>query len=127
MTDIIIRPPPTLAVTVQPAAGGGVIVQPARAAQPVISPRPVAAVIVSQTGAPGLRGPAGPSGAAAAYIHVQSAPAATWIVNHNLGANPTVSVTDAAGREALAEVLNTSPNQLLVYLSAPATGQVRCI
>jgi hypothetical protein len=59
------------------------------------------------------------------YQHTQSAAAAQWIVNHNLGRKPAgVEVTTPGGLSIIAEVVHTSDNQLRVYLAQPATGSV---
>lgn len=74
--------------------------------------------------ASGPPGPSGPPGVS--FTHTQSSPSADWTVNHNLGANPVVSVRSAGGVEVEAEVVHTSLNQLHIYLAAPAVGSVRC-
>ena len=76
---------------------------------------------------PVLRGDPGPSGAAAAaFVHTQSVAAADWIVNHNLGVQPTVSVTDAGGNVVLAEVQHVSTAQARVRFALAVAGVARC-
>lgn len=60
------------------------------------------------------------------YLHTQSAAAATWTVNHNLGVRPAVSVRSPGGVEVEAEVAHTSANQCVVTFAAPYTGSVFC-
>lgn len=61
----------------------------------------------------------------AAFVFVQSTPLATWVINHNLGFKPSVELLDQGGNEFDADVLHTSINQVVVYLSIPATGTAR--
>src|SRR4051794_19265651 len=47
-------------------------------------------------GAPGPPGPKGDSGAAGAtFVYTQLAPAATWVVPHNMNKHPSVMVVDS--------------------------------
>lgn len=61
----------------------------------------------------------------ASYTHTQASPSDIWTINHNLGFRPAVELYDVGGREFDAEVLHTSANQVLVYLSAPTAGTAR--
>ncbi len=78
----------------------------------------------------GLQGPPGPAGTGGAggapYVHTQTAPAATWIINHNRGARPNISVTSMGGVEYLVEVIHPTVNQAVVYFEAPAAGLATC-
>lgn len=56
------------------------------------------------------------------YEHVQSVAASTWLVNHNLGFNPTVHVYSPGGVEVEASVVHVTPNQTQIGFNAPATG-----
>jgi hypothetical protein len=64
-----------------------------------------------------------PGSPAATYEHLQSSPSTLWVVNHNFGRNPVLSVLDSAGREVVADVLHTSLNQSQVYFNQPITGK----
>ena len=77
-------------------------------------------------GTPGAPGPQGPPGAGAeVYEHVQSTPATTWIVNHNMGHTPcAVRLLTSGGSEFDAEIVNITPNEMHVNLACPATGRV---
>jgi len=76
-------------------------------------PLPSVAVVVGPTGAGGNR-----------YVHDQTAPAALWTVNHNLGARPAaVTVLSPGGAEVNADVVHTSFNQLHVLFAARAAGR----
>lgn len=63
----------------------------------------------------------------AAYTHTQSSAASTWTINHNLGYNPIVQVFTSGGVEVIADVVHTSPNQTVIYFSAPTSGFARMI
>ena len=65
------------------------------------------------------------SGSATAFVHTQSVAADAWIINHNLGYFPHVTVLNSSNNEIEAEVSNTSVNQVVVSFSAPQTGQAR--
>lgn len=74
-----------------------------------------------------LQGPPGPPGGGA-YTHSQAVASALWTVNHNLNrAVSGVSLRTTGGVDFEAEWLVTSPNQLLVLLSAPFAGTAHVI
>lgn len=70
------------------------------------------------------RGPAGPSGGADEYEHSQSVAAVEWIVNHNLGEYPSITVLNTGGQIVDAAVINISVNQARVYFNTPQMGKV---
>lgn len=80
-------------------------------------------------GPPGPPGPQGPPGVPGGtyYVHTQSTPSDIWIVNHNLGFYPSVSVLNSGLVEILASVEHISVNTLRIRLNHPMTGIVRCI
>lgn len=90
------------AISVAPVAGGG----------------PVAVVSA---------GPPGADGVATSFTHSQVSPSADWVVNHNLGVRPLVTVLSVGGVEIEANVVHVNANQLRVYFASPQTGSVRCI
>lgn len=60
------------------------------------------------------------------YLHVQVAPATTWVVNHNLGAPfPSCFVYDASGSAIDAEIIYVSVNQIRIYFVLPTAGHAR--
>jgi hypothetical protein len=75
-------------------------------------------------------GIAGPPGTAAVvegtgdlhYTHAQAVPAAVWVVVHNLGKYPSVSVVDSGGTWVIGDVAYTSPNALTVSFGAAFAG-----
>jgi hypothetical protein len=66
--------------------------------------------------------PGGGGGASERYLHTQSVPSAAWVVNHNLGFRPNVSVTTLGGVVVWAEVLHVSINQAQVLFDDPRAG-----
>lgn len=76
------------------------------------------------------QGPAGPPGSSGSGVehfeHLQAAAAAVWIVNHNLGFRPNVTLTTLGGAEMLAEVLHISLNQVQVFFDDPRSGIALC-
>jgi len=68
-------------------------------------------------------GPSGPPGQG--FEHTQTTPASTWVVNHNLGLRPSVSVRSSGGVELLAEVVHMSANQTEIRFVTPYTGTAR--
>ena len=61
--------------------------------------------------------------ATARYVHAQTAPATEWVVVHNLGRNPSVTVTDLQG-EVLdpAIVFDDDLQSLRIYSNTAETG-----
>lgn len=75
----------------------------------------------------GPQGPPGRDGAAGGkYTHMQPSPAATWIINHNLGIRPNVALLSVGGAEIGGEVLHQSENQALAFFVTPVAGMAAC-
>ena len=68
--------------------------------------------------------PAGAPGGT--YEHPQASAADEWIVNHNLGYKPNISVLTVGGVKVVAEVLHISNNQARVYFDNPMAGTAVC-
>ena len=77
---------------------------------------------VSEQGPPGPIGPGGLGDFEQTFSALSS-----WVVNHNLGRRPLVSVTTMGGDEIGVRVLHTNDNQFVVYFDSPIAGIVRCI
>lgn len=56
------------------------------------------------------------------YTHNQSAAAVQWVVTHNLGFKPNVTVLDSAGDIVDGHIIHNSVNQLTLQFSAPISG-----
>lgn len=76
------------------------------------------------------QGPAGPKGdtvlvvgdGTPAYIHTQTNQQIQWLVNHNLGYKPAVSVFSVGGVQVMCEVIHQSNNQTTIYFDLPYAG-----
>jgi hypothetical protein len=69
----------------------------------------------------------GPPGTVASYTHVQSKPESIWIINHNLGYKPDVTLYSDGGVVMYADIVHTSINQTQVIFNLPTTGVARLI
>lgn len=58
----------------------------------------------------------------AAYYHSQPSASATWIVNHNLNRQVTVTAHTTGGSVMIAEIISVSLNQAQVLLDEPISG-----
>lgn len=59
----------------------------------------------------------------AAYIFEQLAASDTWIIEHNLGKYPSVTLVDSAGTQFFAEVEYNSINQCTIYMNGACKGK----
>lgn len=69
-------------------------------------------------------GPQGPSGdpAQVFYTHNQSPASDTWVINHNLGGEPTAVVLDSAGTQCEGTFSYPSKNQMVITFTSAFTG-----
>lgn len=65
---------------------------------------------------------AGGGGGASSFTHSQPAPLASWVINHNLGRDPSVSVLTLGGSQIWPEIIHVSENQTQIAFSAPTAG-----
>jgi hypothetical protein len=64
-----------------------------------------------------------PSGVAdLTFTFNQLAPSIVWTIIHNLGKNPSVTVTDSAGTIVVGDVVYTGPNSLTIQFSVAFSG-----
>jgi hypothetical protein len=56
------------------------------------------------------------------FSFVQTVASAAWVVVHNLGKFPSVSVVDSSGHLVLGDVQHNSANSLTIYFSAAFAG-----
>lgn len=76
-------------------------------------------------GPPGPQGPEGPPGAptgAVSFVHPQTTPSDTWVIVHNLGFYPQITVIDSANTEWLGEVTYDDLNTLTIVFTAAFGG-----
>ena len=63
------------------------------------------------------------SGKGESYVHVQSQPAATWVVAHHLGFQPGgIMLRNDAGEAMRATVASNTANQTVITFSEPVSG-----
>lgn len=61
------------------------------------------------------------------YEHTQASPANVWVVNHNLGYHPIISIFETDGSVGLADAVHLSVNTAQLTFAEPTSGTARCI
>lgn len=87
----------------------------------------VSVVLSGQPGPRGLQGPQGVSGGeAAAHYHTQAAPSSSWVINHNLGYRPNITVEEAGtGFIIMCSEIHHSVTQVELQFNIPRAGTAR--
>jgi hypothetical protein len=57
------------------------------------------------------------------YIYNQGVPSDTWVVNHNLNKNPSITIVSSAGEEVEGAVVINSLNQITITFCAAFSGK----
>jgi hypothetical protein len=57
------------------------------------------------------------------YVHDQQVASATWVITHNMGKKPSVSIVDTADDEVIGQVTYNSNNQVTLTFSSPVSGK----
>ena len=57
------------------------------------------------------------------YVHDQAVPSEVWIIEHNLGRYPSVTVIDSAETQFMVQVEYNSKNRLTLYMNGATTGK----
>lgn len=57
------------------------------------------------------------------YTHEQSVASNEWVINHNLGRHPSVTIVDSAGTQVFGDVEYNSENQITIRFSASFSGR----
>jgi len=73
-------------------------------------------------GEPGGGSPGGGTGGPVSYVHNQGTVAASWIVVHNLGFFPNVTVIDSSGATVEGDVAHIDDTTLTIQFSGDFTG-----
>lgn len=93
----------------------------------IISPSsPIEAVLGTPTTISGdvaVTGPPGPPGLDSHYAHVQSSPSSVWVINHELGKYPSVTVVDSSGTEVVGDVEYLSVSSVRVTFTGAFSGK----
>lgn len=61
------------------------------------------------------------------YTHTQSVPDTTWLVTHNLGRFPSVTVIDSAGTQVVGDTIHVSNMVVRLEFSAAFSGSAYLI
>lgn len=61
-------------------------------------------------------------GNASTFVFTQTAPAATWLITHNMQKYPSVTIVDSSGNAVMGEVTYISSNQVKLTFTAPFSG-----
>lgn len=56
------------------------------------------------------------------YVHTQAGAAASWVITHNLGKYPSVTIIDSSGRNIEADVEYNTLNTLTITFSVAISG-----
>lgn len=56
------------------------------------------------------------------YIHTQYVPLTTWVINHNLGSFPSVTVVDIINQVVVGDIVYNSPNTLTITFNSAFAG-----
>ena len=64
----------------------------------------------------------GGGGGGPPFVHTQSIAASEWIVNHNLGFRPAVTLFTVGGVEMEGEVIHSTLNQFRALFNTPLAG-----
>lgn len=90
----------------------------------VVSTETVDTLEVGRAGPQGIAGPPGPPGPPGlTHVHDQAAAADTWVIVHNLGAFPNLTIVDSSGAAVIGDETYDSPDQITVRFSAPFSGK----
>lgn len=60
------------------------------------------------------------------FTFIQNAPSRIWVIQHNLGKRPAVSVEDSAGSIVQGDIHYDSNNQITLTFSAAFSGRADC-
>lgn len=58
------------------------------------------------------------------FVHTQSTPAATWVIDHDLAKKVHVTIFNPAGTVIHADIDHGSPDQTTITFPTPVTGSV---
>lgn len=76
--------------------------------------------VASLRGPQGEQGPQGPSGGY--HRHIQAIPESVWVIDHEIGHQPAVTVVDSGGTEVVGAVSYPSASQVVVEFSSAFAG-----
>lgn len=99
----------------------------------IVTEKETITVLVSESqGVPGVNGPKGdkgdkgdkgePGAATPTFIHTQSVPSDTWLINHDLAKVPAIVVTDSGGSVVEGDIKYDSNHQVTITFSSAFAG-----
>lgn len=109
----VVVPPPVVVDVIPPST-------PSQPAPPIIV-RPGQGGARGVQGVQGVQGPIGIT-PAVAYKHDQTTASASWVINHNLGFYPNVTVEDSAGTTVEGEITYNNINTLILNFASGFSG-----
>lgn len=56
------------------------------------------------------------------FVFTQASASSTWVITHELGGRPSVTIVDSAGTVVIGEVTYNSNTQITVQFTAPFSG-----
>ena len=74
-------------------------------------------------GLQGIQGPPGTGVVGGTFEYTQASPSATWVITHNMGYFPAVSIVDSAGELVEGTTVYTSANVVTLSFSAAFSGK----
>ncbi len=104
----------------------GVTVQVTPPSRPAVVVAPPAASVVQVAPIVGPRGPVGPPGGSG-FSYVQTTPAASWPVIHNLGRYPYAVTIKVGGSLQFTDVDFPDLNTVVLTFATPTAGRVDII
>ena len=120
-------PPAVVQVKVSPAGGpASLAVQVAPPSHPTVMTAPPVVSAVQVAPIVGPRGPIGPPGGTG-FSYVQTTPAASWPVIHNLGRHPYAVTLTIGTSQAFTDLDFTDPNTVVLTFATPTAGRVDII
>jgi hypothetical protein len=102
---------------------GGTVVEVETPTPPlfqVVLPNSPVVQVFPAGGPPGPPGPPGPSGNTFRYS--QMTPSATWVVNHNLGKHPSVTIVLDGQGWVISDIDYLDDNNISIQFPTPVTG-----
>lgn len=115
VTTVVVQPPPTIKVTVTPNITEIDSTPKGQVTLVEVKRGPIGPV--------GPPGPPGPPGAATSTLtYAQATPSDYWLIEHNLGYQPNVTLTDSAGSAIFCSPHYIDANTIAINLSIPLSG-----
>jgi len=102
-----VPPLPVVRFVLQPQAAGRTLLRAAKATTIVVG--------------------ASRAGETRAYVHTQASASAEWVIPHNLGVRPTITVLTTGGVEMIADIVHSTDNLARAYFAQPMAGVARCL